>query len=87
MSAFSGKREYIGNTVNLEILGIDYKGRLQAQKDIMAQKEPEMIKKILQEGRINYIYTPRIYDFTPDLGKLGLERIFENDEVEIYRVI
>lgn len=86
VGAFSGKSEYIADTVNLEILGVDYKGRLQAQKDIFSMREPEVLKKILSTGKIKYIYTPKLSGFNPDQEKMGVKKIFENDEVTIFKV-
>lgn len=85
VGAFSAKPEFIADTVNLEILGIDYKGRLQSQKDIFANKELEIVKKLLKEGKIKYIYAPKLSGFKPDQEKLGVRNIFENEEVTIFK--
>ncbi len=87
VSAFSGKPEFISDTVNLEILGIDYKGRTQTQKDILAAREPEVFKKMLKENKISYLYLPKFFKFAIDNELYGIKRIFENSEVEIYRVL
>ncbi|OGE46354.1 hypothetical protein A3B39_00015 [Candidatus Daviesbacteria bacterium RIFCSPLOWO2_01_FULL_37_10] len=86
LSALTGKSEYVADTVNLNILGIDYKGRLQVQKDIYSFKEPEMIKKFLKENNIKYIYLPRITNTAAD-ETFGMRKIFENEEVILYSVI
>lgn len=86
VSAISGKPEYIADTVNLDILGIDYKGRSQAQKDILAAKEPEVVKRLLKDNNISYVYVPKIAKFSPDEERFGLKRIFSNDEAEIFAV-
>lgn len=86
ISAFSSQPEYISDTVNLDILGFDYKGRLQIQKEVFEQKEISKIKEILQKEKINYIYAPRIANFSPDQIQAGIKSIYLNDEVTIYRV-
>lgn len=86
VGVFSAKSEFISDTVNLEILGVDYKGRLQTQKDILKAVEPEVFKKMLRENKISYLYTPKFFKFSIDNEKYGIKRIFENEEVEIFKV-
>lgn len=86
VSAISSHPEFIADTVNLDILGIDYKGRLQVQKDVFALKEPKLINKLLKENKITYLYVPKIFGFSPDQDRLGIERIFQNNEVDIFKV-
>lgn len=86
VGAFSEKSEFLADTVNLNIVGIDYKGRLQIAKDIFALREPEVVKKYLQENQIKYIYVPKVADFTPDQEKYNLKSIYKNEEVNIFKV-
>lgn len=86
VSALTGKGEYIADTVNLNILGTDYKGRLQVQKDIYSLKESEMVKKLLTANEIKYVYLPKIIKISAD-ENFGLRKIFENNEVLIYERI
>lgn len=86
VSAVSGQKEFIADTVNLEILGVDYKGRLQIQKDILAAREPEIFKKMLKDNKISYLYLPKFFKFSINQELYGINKIFENSEVEIYKV-
>lgn len=86
VSAISSHPEFIADTVNLDILGVDYKGRLQVQKDVFALKEPKLINKLVKENKITYLYVPKISGFSPDQASLGIERIFQNNEVDIFKV-
>jgi hypothetical protein len=87
ISAFSSKPEYVADLVNLDILGIDYKNRLQAQKEIFAGRESEIIKKVFKDNHIEYIYLPKISNFSIDQEKVGVKKIYGNDEIEIYKVL
>ncbi len=87
VGAYTGKSEYIADTINLEILGIDYKGRLQTQKDIFSEREPEQIKKRLHEENISYIYAVKPSGFSVNEETFGVKKIFGNDEVAIYKVL
>ena len=86
VGAISGKSEYIADNINLEILGIDYKGRLQATKDILALREPEVIKRLLTEENISYVYIPKFLNITVDESRFPIKKIFSNEEVEIFKV-
>jgi hypothetical protein len=87
VSAISNRPEFIADTVNLEILGVDYKGRYQIQKDIFAMREPELLKKLVKDNNITYIYAPKISNFDPNEEKFGLKKIFSNKEVDIFKVL
>lgn len=87
ISALSGQAEYLSDTVNLDILDVDYKGRLQAQKDIFNFKEPEVVKGLLSSGNINYLYIPKVYNIEPNEQQFGIKKIFDNAEVRIYEKI
>lgn len=85
ISAFSGKSAFFEDTVNLEILGIDYKGRLNSVRDFMKIKERG--NKILKSNDIKYVYVPRFYNLQIDEGQAGVKTIFENSEVKVYQVL
>ena len=70
-------------TINLEILNIDYKGRINLVRDF--SKSKEMAQNIASEQKIKYVYVIKNSLFTVDSGRIGAERIFENEEVEIYK--
>lgn len=85
VSAFSGKPVFFEDTVNLEILGIDYKGRLNMVRDFMKIKDRS--QKILKTHNIEYVYLPKLFNFQVDEGSMGVKTIFENDEAKVYRVL
>lgn len=85
VAAFSAHPTFLDDTINLEILNIDYKGRVNLQRDFV--KIPEVSKKILKENSISYVYTLKIQNFNEDENKMGIKKIFENEEVEIFKII
>ena len=85
VSAFSNHPAFLEDTINLEILGVDYKGRLNEQKDFI--KYADRGKEVLQKNNIKYIYAPKIYNLSLDEEKMGIKKIFENSEVEIFEVV
>lgn len=83
VSAFSGKPVFLEDTVNLEILGIDYKGRLNTVRDFMRNRAQS--KEILNKNNISYVYLPKLFNFQVDENSMGIKQIFENNEVKIYQ--
>ncbi len=82
VSSFSQKPSFIEDTINLEILDVDYKGRVNLQKDFF--KIPDQAKKILQNNNIRYIYLLKGQQISLDENKIAAKKIFENEEVVIY---
>lgn len=82
--ALSGHSAFVADTINLEILGVDYKGRLNTQKDFLVREGAA--RELLEKEKIRYIYIHKSQKFQPDQGALGIKRIFENSDVDIYRV-
>lgn len=85
VSAFSGHSSFMEDTINLEILGIDYKSRLNIAKEIF--KNQSNSKKLLAENNIKFVYLFKSLKLDLDQNKMGLETIYENDEVKVFKVI
>lgn len=84
VSAFSAKPNFLEDTVNLEILGIDYRGRLNILRDFI--KIRDQSNKILKENNISYVYLPKLFNLQVDEGSMGVKKIFENEEVNVYQL-
>lgn len=85
VSAFSGKPVFLEDTVNLDILGLDYKGKLNILRDFMRIRGQS--KQILRENHISYVYVPKLFNFQVDEGLMGIKTVFENEEVKVYQVL
>lgn len=85
VAAFSGHPSFVDDTINLDILGLDYKGRLNDQKNIF--KNRDEAKELLQKDNIKYIYLPKNINYQEDDGLMGIEKIFENSQVKIFKVL
>lgn len=85
VAAYSNHPTFLEDTINLEILGVSYKGRLNDVRDLIKSKE--QTKSILLKNNIKYLYIAKAYDFREDEGQMGIKKIFENDEVKIFKVI
>lgn len=83
VSAFSNKSSFLEDTVNLDILGIDYKGKLNLQRDFFRIKERS--KVILKDNGISYVYIIKSSGFEENENRMGIKKIFENSEVKIFK--
>lgn len=86
VSAFSAHPTYLEDQVNLDITGYDWKIRLQSVRDWYSEKDREKAKEFLRENKIKYVYWLKGQRAFFGEGQLGLTKIFENKEVDIFVV-
>lgn len=84
VSAFSGKNGFIEDTINLEILGINYSSRINIAKEVF--KNQGKSKELLAQNNISYVYLFKPLKIEIDEKLMGLETIYENEEVKIFKV-
>ena len=84
VSAFSKKPIYLEDEVNLEITGYDWRGRRSRVEGFLESENVEEARGFLKEDKIRYIYWLKGQRMTLGESQLGIEKIFENSEVEIY---
>lgn len=85
VSAFSGHEGFIEDTINLEILGINYKSRINIAKEVF--KNQGKSKELLAQNNISYVYLFKPLKIEVDQKLVGLKTIYENYEVKIFKVI
>ncbi len=85
VAAYSGHPVFLEDLINLNILGIDYNSRLNLSEAVL--NEESNAKDILRNNDIKYIYILKSIPFQEDDGKLGTVKIFDNPQVEIFKVI
>ncbi len=85
VSAFSGKRVYLEDEGQNQILLTDYKKRLVASRDFFSNQGSKG-KIFLEANKIGYIYTIKMFNISLDDKLLNIKNIFENDEIVIYKV-
>ncbi len=82
VAAFTKKAVYITDESQNDILLTDYKKRLIASKNFFL----DFGKDFLSANKIKYIYIPKLDKVSLDKSSLGVTKIFDNDDVGIYRV-
>ncbi len=87
VSAFSGKSVYLEDEVNLEITGYNWQERREKVENFLQTADKNVARLFLIENSISYIYWIKGQRALLGEGQLGLVKIFENEEVDIYKVV
>ena len=69
----------------LDIMGYNWKPRLETKKIIFESLDPKKVNNSLTTDRIDILYFPKILQPKINLEDIGLEIIFENDEIEVWQ--
>jgi len=86
VSAFSGKTTFLEDEVNLNITGYDWSTRRVDIENWYKEPNQEKAREFLKKNNIKYIYWVNDQRAFLGEGQLGLIRIFENEEVDLYVV-
>lgn len=93
VSAFSNKTVFLEDEVNLDITGYDWKSRREEVLWFISNLDQKKARSFLEKNKIRYLYLVKRLSPLPGekfrLGEsqLGLKKIFENKEVDIYKVL
>ncbi len=93
VSAFSNKAVFLEDEVNLDITGYDWKSRREEVLWFVSTVDQKEAREFLEKNKIKYLYLVKFLSPLPGeklrLGEeqLGLKKIFENKEVDIYKVL
>lgn len=81
VAAFANKTIFLEDEVNLNITGYKWRDRREKVEEFFKSKD----RNFLRENDIGYIYLVKNQN-SIDEGNLGVRRIFENEEVDIFRI-
>lgn len=85
VSAFSNHPAYLEDYIQQEIFQNDYKKRLVESTDFLNGRDKDWSIKFLKKNNIRYIYLLKINKYSLNLGGLNLKKVFENEEVDIFK--
>lgn len=86
VSAFSGKRTYLSDIEQVDVMGYNYQERLAFQEKIFLEPSAITLAKELKEKGITLLYFPQVLKPKTDFNGKYFERIVENRKVEIWKV-
>lgn len=87
VSAFSKKPVILEDEVNLTIMGYDWLARRAEIDDFYNELDEVVARAFLTKYEVDYIYWVKPQRAALGETQLGLERIYENNEVDIYKVV
>ncbi len=86
VSAFSHKRTYLDDYINLEITGFDWIARKNNVVTFYTEKHEDAAREFLRSNNIKYIYWVKPQRALLGEGNLGITNIYENKTAVIYKV-
>jgi len=86
VSFFSNRRVYLEDQNAAIILGYPWEERLSEVKTFFKTEEEKEAREFLDKRGIDYLYLVSRQDLVADKDKLGLNKIFENGSVRIFKV-
>ena len=86
VSAFGNKSVYLEDEVNLDITGYNWRQRRKEVESFLDSLDYAGAWSFLRENDITYVYWIKGQRAKLGEGQLGMTRIFENSEVDIYKV-
>ncbi|MFZ5932592.1 MAG: hypothetical protein ACOYT7_00685 [Patescibacteria group bacterium] len=86
VAAFGKKTVFLEDEVNLDIMGYQWPDRREEIENFLDSLDHQKGWSFLRESNITYVYWLKGQGARLGEGQLGITRIFENSEVDIYRV-
>ena len=86
ISALSSRRTYFDDYEQVDIMGYDFRPRLKIKEVIFNSEKLEEVKTALKSTNANILYYPRIISPKLNPSDLGLSKLFENSEVEVWKI-
>ncbi len=85
VSAFTSRRTYMDDYEQVDIMGYNWKPRLETKNLIFESVDPVKVSNSLITNNIDVLYFPRAVKPKINLENVGLKIIFENDEIEVWQ--
>ncbi|MCJ7786734.1 hypothetical protein MUP06_00760, partial [Patescibacteria group bacterium] len=86
VSAFANQQTFLEDEMTLEIMQVNWQPRRILSEQFFATENEIWMSEFLKENKIKYIYLVNGQNFKVQASQIGLEEIFENGEVKIYRL-
>lgn len=86
VSALSGRREFFADREQVDIMGYNFTERAELEKHVFENDDQAEISRLIKTSGAEYIYFPRALSPKIDLGAIGLKKMFDNSEVEIWKI-
>ncbi len=85
VSAFSSKKIFVSDTEQIDIMGYDFKNRLNIAKFIFESEKKDSVLKLLRNIQIDYVYFPKLLKPKIDISSV-FSKVFDNGQTEIWKI-
>ncbi len=85
ISALSGQKEFLSDTINLDITGYNYDSRVRDILRLQKTEDDTWARNFLRDNNITYIYQIPFMRFKLNPDQLCLTKIFDSGEINIYK--
>ena len=85
VSALSARRTYFDDYEQVDIMGYNWRSRLETKNYIFSQKDPVTVKQAFAETGVNILYFPKSQAPEVNPQIYGLTKIFENSDAEVWK--
>lgn len=85
VSALTSRHTYFDDYEQVDIMGYDFRSRLEIKRIIFESEDVEEVKKVFESTNADILYFPKSTPPKVSLKDLGLVNIFENSSVEVWR--
>lgn len=86
ISAFSEQQEFLSDTINLEIMGVDYSERSKEIFKFYSTTDHQWASEFLAKNNILYVYENQIQKMRLLPSDINLIKIFDSSEVNLYKL-
>lgn len=86
VSAFSSRRTYMDDYEQVDIMGYNYKPRFETKRIIFESKDVKEAKEAFNKTSANILYFPKAERPQISPKDLGLNKIFENQVIEVWKI-
>jgi hypothetical protein len=86
--ALAERKTYFSDTKGADLIGIDCQERLNFQRRIAnGQLDPQIVRQLLKENQISYLYTPTDLFDQRQAKNYHLETIFTNQTITVFKTV
>ncbi len=85
VSALSARRTYFDDYEQVDIMGYDWKSRLETKKVIFSSENATEVKSAFSETKADILYFPKVLSPKVNPINLGFTLIFENGDAEVWK--
>jgi len=82
----SGRRAYLEDTEQVDIMNYNFKDRLTFQESIFKVDDPKSFEQQILDKNIDYLYFPKPLSPQVNLSKTNFKKTFSNSAIEIWKV-